>query len=243
MQHLTSAALLSAWEAGLAQRDPRARARVLLALARPDLDDEELGALPCAARDRQLLELRTCAFGTRFEGVAECPQCGATLEMSFDAAELIPKQPAGMAPITELRIDEYMVRFRPPCVDDLDVTDGRPLEVQRAELLKRLVTEAVRAGNACAVAELPAAVLDAVDAALDDAAPPLAEIDLHCDECGGHWNPPFDPAAYLWTELDAWAGRLLWEVHALARAYAWSERDLLSMSPWRRQRYLQMLES
>ena len=53
----------------------------------------------------------------------------------------------------------------------------------------------MRAGHACAAAELPAAVLDAVDAALEDAAQALAEIDLHCDGCGHHWNPPFDPAA------------------------------------------------
>jgi hypothetical protein len=243
MQHLTSAALLRAWEVGLAQRDPRARARALLALALPDLGDAARGALPCAARDRQLLELHTRAFGTRFEGVAECPQCGATLEMSFDAADLIPNQPAGPAPITELSVDEYRVRFRPPCVDDLDTMDGRPLEVQRDLLLRRLVTAAERAGKACAAAELPAAVLDAVDAALEDASAALAQIDLHCDECGHQWNPPFEPADYLWAELDAWAVRLLWEVHALARAYAWSERELLSMSPWRRQRYLQMLES
>jgi hypothetical protein len=243
MQHLTSAALLCAWEAGLAQRDPRARARALLALACPDLGDAERGALPCTTRDRQLLELRTRAFGTRFEGVAECPQCRATLELSFGSADLLSDHPAGAAQVTELRLEEYTVHFRLPCVDDLDGMDGRPLEVQRAEMLRRLVTESARAGEVCAAADLPAAVLEAVDAALEDTAPALARIDLHCDECGHHWNPPFDPAAYLWTELDAWAERLLWEVHALARAYAWSERDLLSMSPWRRQRYLQMLES
>jgi hypothetical protein len=243
MQHLTSAALLCAWEAGLAQRSPHARAQVLLALACPDLDDAERSALPFAERDRQLLELRACAFGTRFEGVAECPQCRATLELSFDAADLAPDKPAVPAQSTELSLGEYTVRFRPPCVADLDVMDAGPLEVRRADLLKRLITEAVREGHACAVAELPVAVLDAVDAALEEATPALAEIDLQCDECGHRWNPPFDPAAYLWSELDAWAGRLLWEVHALARAYAWSERDLLSMSPWRRQRYLQMLES
>jgi hypothetical protein len=243
MLHLTSAALLRAWEAGLAQRDPRGRARVLLALACPDLGDAERGTLPLAVRDRQLLALRTCTFGARFEGVAECPQCGATLELSFDAADLTPDQPAGAVPVAELRLDDYTVRFRLPCVDDLDTADERPLEVQRAEMLKRLITEAARAGQACAAAELPAAILDAVDAALEDATPVFAEIDLHCDDCGHRWNPPFDPAAYLWTELDAWAERLLWEVHALARAYAWSERDLLSMSPWRRHRYLQMLGS
>jgi hypothetical protein len=195
MLHLTSAALLRAWEAGLAQRDPRGRARVLLALACPDLGDAERGTLPLAVRDRQLLALRTCTFGARFEGVAECPQCGATLELSFDAADLTPDQPAGAVPVAELRLDDYTVRFRLPCVDDLDTADERPLEVQRAEMLKRLITEAARAGQACAAAELPAAILDAVDAALEDATPVFAEIDLHCDDCGHRWNPPFDPAA------------------------------------------------
>ena len=39
----------------------------------------------------------------------------------------------------------------------------------------------------------------------------------------------------------AWAVRLLGEVHELASAYGWREHDVLALSPWRRQAYLQMV--
>ncbi len=52
----------------------------------------------------------------------------------------------------------------------------------------------------------------------------------------------FDIVSFLWNELNAWAIRTLREVHILASAYGWSETDILAMSPWRRQFYLEVLE-
>ena len=64
---------------------------------------------------------------------------------------------------------------------------------------------------------------------------------MTCPACGRFWQAAFDIASYLWSELDALAQRLLGEVHTLARAYGWREADVLSMSPWRRQFYLEMV--
>ena len=46
--------------------------------------------------------------------------------------------------------------------------------------------------------------------------------------------------SFLWTEIEAWAWRMLSDVHTLARAYGWGERDILALSPTRRQFYLEM---
>jgi len=51
----------------------------------------------------------------------------------------------------------------------------------------------------------------------------------------------FDILTYLWSEIEDWAQRLLLEVHTLALAYGWSERDILAMSPRRRRLYLEMV--
>ena len=51
----------------------------------------------------------------------------------------------------------------------------------------------------------------------------------------------FDIGAFFWSEIDAWAGRILQQVHVLASAYGWSERDVLALSPVRRQLYLGMV--
>jgi hypothetical protein len=52
-----------------------------------------------------------------------------------------------------------------------------------------------------------------------------------------------DIARYLWDELDDWAQDLLAEVDVLARHYAWSERDILSLTPIRRQFYLDLVQA
>jgi hypothetical protein len=51
----------------------------------------------------------------------------------------------------------------------------------------------------------------------------------------------FDIATFFWAEVSAHARRLIRDVHALARAYGWREVEILSMSGWRRERYLEQL--
>ena len=43
----------------------------------------------------------------------------------------------------------------------------------------------------------------------------------------------------VWSDLTDWVGRTLTEVHQLARAYGWSEAEILAMSGWRRRWYLE----
>ena len=71
----------------------------------------------------------------------------------------------------------------------------------------------------------------------------LLDADLTCPACGHVWSAALDIAAYLWGELDDWAQDLLAQVHVLARHYAWSERDILTMSAVRRRFYLDLLQA
>src|SRR5436305_312315 len=63
-------------------------------------------------------------------------------------------------------------------------------------------------------------VLEASMAAAD----PMADIEiaLRCPACSHGWTAAFDIATFLWSEIHAWAQRLLLDVHKLARAYGWS---------------------
>jgi hypothetical protein len=71
---------------------------------------------------------------------------------------------------------------------------------------------------------------------------PFADVTLalQCVACGHSWRVIFDIATFLWNEIDALARRLMLEVLALARAFGWSESDILAMSAVRRQFYLEM---
>jgi hypothetical protein len=78
-----------------------------------------------------------------------------------------------------------------------------------------------------------------------EALDPLAEIriSLTCPQCNHKWDAWFDIAGYFWAEIQDWAEKTLAAVHQLARAYGWSEGEILELSPVRRQLYLGMIFS
>ena len=87
-----------------------------------------------------------------------------------------------------------------------------------------------------------AAMLGDVEARLE-AADPIADLRLavSCEACGHAWDATLDAGALLWDEVRRHAEGLLGQVAALARAYGWTERDVLALSPRRRAAYLGML--
>ncbi|TIC88288.1 hypothetical protein E8D34_04935 [Nocardioides sp. GY 10113] len=229
--------LLAAWERGQAlwPGHPGRIDEVLRALG-----VEDPGGRPLGGRNRLLLAGRALLFGARAELVAHCPACGEELEAEVSVVDLLERAPGAEDAGTAVRIDGYDVRLRLPTGADLA---GLPGEVDAATalLLERCVLSARRAGEPVAAAELPPDVVDAVDRALAEA-DPASELGLTviCPACAGTSRLALDPAALLWEELDAWAWRLLAEVHGLATAYGWSEAEVLRLSPARRQAYLHL---
>jgi hypothetical protein len=137
-----------------------------------------------------------------------------------------------------LEIQEFSLALR--LVDSTDLACVRrcpSVEEARRTLARRCVI------GGAAADELPETALAQVAARLAEADPGAdLRIDLCCPACGEAWQVVFDIAAYLWAEIQALAKRLLREVHTLARAYGWRERDILAMSAARRSLYLEMAD-
>lgn len=231
--------LLFAWEAALGA-PPHERPVRLLAPLLADLPGWQ-ETLSLGDRDRLLLELRERAFGSLIEGRTPCPACGEDLELDFDLDDIRVPRPARAPRASRVEHDGYQVRFRPLLHRDLAAiaaeTDGAA--GGRGALLRRCVLEASRAGHPVDADELPDAVEAAVVAALREADPQSdIHLDLDCPACGTRWAAPFDIGAFLWVELDAWSRRMLETVHRLARAYGWTETEILALSPARRRHYL-----
>ena len=68
-------------------------------------------------------------------------------------------------------------------------------------------------------------------------------VDLTCPSCQAGWTAPLDPPAIVWAEIGWAASRLLREVHELAAAYGWSESGILTLTPARRQAYLDLVRA
>ena len=93
---------------------------------------------------------------------------------------------------------------------------------------------------------LDGALTDAAREALEDELErldPQAElrIAVACPSCGEPVDATVDPGALLLDELADGADALFREVHALARHYHWSEREILGLELRRRRRYLDLL--
>lgn len=234
--------LLDVWEQGVHQ-PPLRRAWLLLEAANAGVAGE-VGRLSVGAADRQLLQLRRSLFGEQFEAVCACPGCGETMELSFTAAQLlVPENAPSVGEERHLSAAGWEIRFRAPSLADLAEAGQQPdADSARTCLLDRCVVRAEQAGAVLAPAQLPESALVALGAAVQAADPQaITELSLTCPACQHAWTSLFDVGGFLWTELHAWAQRLLREVHALAMHYGWSEADILALSPRRRRHYLELL--
>ena len=240
MTTLNAAALLAAWEQGISQ-PPVRRALVLLAAAYPDKSWKEWAETPIGERDRRLLGLRQQLFGARIEALATCPNCAERLELNFETNDVCTPAPLNGSDL-QVECDGYEVRCRVPTSADLLEVSGADARQGRQTLLERCVMTAQHGDEIVEPALLPEPVVEAMMTEMANADPQAdVQVALDCPECKHHWLMDFDILSYLWSELSDWAPRLLREVHLLASNYGWSERDILSMSGFRRRQYLEMI--
>jgi hypothetical protein len=121
---------------------------------------------------------------------------------------------------------------------------SKELTATRQLLLERCLLEIHQDGETRSVDELPATIVDKVVEKMAQADPQAdVQLALACPMCNHEWQALFDVVSFFWSEINAWAARLLRDVHALAFAYGWREADILAMSPWRRQLYLEMVRA
>jgi hypothetical protein len=106
---------------------------------------------------------------------------------------------------------------------------------------RQLLARCVLQGGADAIA-LPDEMLRELEDALE-ALDPNADLalDVHCAACGYCGTAQLDAGELLWDEIDARARAILREVHVLARAYGWTEGEILKLGAARRATYLTMV--
>lgn len=243
MRGLSAPRLLEAWERA-ERRSPVERAVTLLAAATEGDGAEsaaELRGLPLGTRDALLLELRERTLGTEMRAWDYCPCCGVTIDFTLDVADVRGPAPEGQLVERLAVADGWEVELRLPDSDDFAAAGAAgSVEEARLRLVERCVLAAWREGAAVAAGELPEEVVAAVAARMEELDPqaerPLA---LACPHCGERWLALFDIASFLWDEVRSQAQRLLYDVHVLSRYYGWSEREVLALSPLRRQFYLE----
>lgn len=241
MRPLKAMELLAVWEHSL-NRTVLERVLTLLTAACPEIESEAIAELSIGERDARLLQLREWMFGSHLVNTAECPQCTERVEWENQIADIRTQLSQCISSPAEfsLNVANYSLRFRLPNSTDIAAV----MNVSRGdstpqELLKRCIASSRHSGEACDPVSLPEDVLAALGRRIEELDPQAEiRIDLTCPQCSHKWDVLFDIASFLWTEINHWAGQTLRTVHKLASAYGWSERDILNLSPVRRQLYL-----
>lgn len=235
MQALTDGELLTVWEVGRHSGATR-RALVLLAAAYPDVDVAELARLPIGRRDALLLDLRQATFGRSVEAMVRCPGCAQTLEAECTTDELRAAEPRVEEPGVVIVGAERVAYRLPDSLDLLEAGGAATLDAARRVICERCLEP--REDGAAWSEEMITAVAAAM--AADD--PQAAQtLTLDCPDCGANITTPWDVTTYFWSELDAWAVRVLEEVHVLASAYGWTEDVILALTLARRRMYLDLV--
>lgn len=259
MRGLGATDMLRLWEIGEGLTGVE-RAVALLHVGLPNARLDDLYDLGIGQRDALLFQLRERTFGPTLRCCTECPRCASRLEIQLPTSAL--RVTSDTEDADEVGVDgdglfthqsgEWRIRFRVPNSRDLAAVAAVASEEEgMQELVGRCVAQVQRVGAGedetvenVDVAALPPAVLSAVSSELARRDPQaVLTMSLRCAACGHAWKSVFDIGSFFYTEVSAQAQRLAREICVLARAFGWSERDILAMSARRRQLYLQEAEA
>jgi hypothetical protein len=205
-------------------------------------------------REALLLHIIRLTFGNRIPCTLKCPACMKFMEVELQTDQLLLPSATNQEQFHEEAFiaDEtsWQVRFRMPRACDVEAAiegGGSPTDAV-ATVLRHCVEEVWRQNDGDRHASITAdwwpAGLDAQIVARLAEIDPQAEIVLRldCPTCGNRFSSVFDTGDYLLRELDGRERQLLYDVHRLAMAYHWSEKDILRMAPRKRKQYLKLVE-
>jgi hypothetical protein len=191
-------------------------------------------------RNAALLALRTARFGRAWPLRSRCPACGAECAFEIDSGVLAGALGQEAPPAVE-RFDwnGHALEARAPTIDDVAAVAGAADPASAAlAIIGRCI-----AGD-LDLETIDQAGLDELGRRMEHLDPGAAVgFDLACPGCAGEWTAMIDVGEALWLELRGAAERLLVEVDALARAYGWTEDEIMCLSPTRRAAYLQFVEA
>lgn len=232
--------LLLAWERGYG-RAPFEQALILMGISFPTSTVDELMHLSIGQRDAVLLALRKKLFGANLSTLANCPECGEAIELSFSVDDISVPGDERRETLS-VEVDGFQIEYRLPTSRDLLVLTRVPRQRRIDQLLHQCVSRVRQQEQRIKLSSLGQDTQQKISQTIVESDPQAdIQLALKCVECEHEWSSPFDVVGYLWSELNTWCQRLLAEVHTLAKAYGWSEPEILALGRWRRQIYLGMV--
>lgn len=193
-----------------------------------------------ARRLQALLAVRRAGdAGDRLPARLRCAACGTDFEIEIDLARC--EAAPGATEFDAASPDGHAVRLRLPSARDL--LAWRAAGPLAAPQIAAALLVAIDGAPPPPGFVPPAAWTDALAAQLAAQDPLTAlHVEAPCPDCGATHAADVDLEALLLAEFAACQRRLLDDVAALARAFHWSEAQILALPGWRRAHYLAQVE-
>lgn len=230
-----------------AARRPDLITELLENCCRADGDDRAdrsiLLRMPVGMRIEALLALASLTDNAALSWQTRCQTCGQEIEFDLSLEEIAALGEERRALATcETEIGGRRVTLRRPTGAD-QIEWATSSEGERPGAMLRSIVTAPSLDALLANGASLEALETAVDAAMDTF-DPLVGFHLHvtCPDCGSAADVSPDLAALALDRLSRAQQMLISEVHLLASRYHWSEKDVLELPHWRRERYIELIE-
>lgn len=218
-----------------------------------NVSHEMVRSLCIGDRDALMLHLRRITFGERMDCVLACPErnCQEKMDLCLNAGDLISPPYPQFQFWHRSRIVEgdryYEVLFRLPNGGDqeaaaLEAIKSSSYNIATDLLLSRCVRSVITEDGEKSDCRVPFILqkLSDIIAKLDLQAEILLE--MVCPACNHGFSALFDPSEYLIREIsENPIDHLYRDVHLLAYHHKWSEGEIMSMTPRKRRRYIELL--
>lgn len=222
-------------EVDFAAPRPHLATALLAACAVPPLAPAECWGMAAGERVGGLLAIAAATGHPALEAAPVCAGCGTRLEVELPVAGLLALQEAA-AGAREVAVGAATLRRATGADQAAWWAAGWADE---EEALRGMVATLLVAAEGAAVE----VELARVDEALAEADPLVAfRMELACPECGAAQTVPVDLQELALAVLRRAQHRLIEDVHRIARAYHWAEDRVAALPPWRRARYLALIE-
>ena len=243
MKRLSTKELLNIWETYMHYSVMERSLYLLSAIYETDVNT--IARMSIGERDARLLKFREWLFGSRLINMAYCPNCSALVEWETNTGDISIQAELSETStrMFKMETDGFKINFRLPNSLDIMQTIADPTHIaDTANLISGCILSITKDKKAHAADQLSQEIIEMINQRMseEDAQADIKMV-LSCPECKKQWEAPFEIMRYLWLEIDNWANHLLQEVAILARAFSWSEQEILNLSFNRRRMYLEMI--
>jgi len=233
---VSTAQLMQLWESARAAPSCQFGV-VILRFAAPELSEEQLLNMSTGARDGLLLRVRLQWFGPLVQSSTPCTSCKLPIEADLDLQQFTPPLTL-KAPYSECSYKGKTIRVRGLRVKDEIEYATRGLSGAKATsfiLDKVIAKQCFDRQNVLKEIENDPAFFKQIEEHMEIADPwATVWLNLACQECKAEHSLLFDIKDILYNDLQNWFAEIMEQIHILARAYGWSEQEILSLSSQRR---------